>query len=144
MKISAEYIADIFVNLSRMQKEEDKVEYLKSVKTPALRKLLEFAYDDRYTTSYNQIPKYTPDDSPVGLSISGLHREWTRIPYFLNTSQYINNDAIRNRKLANILEMIHSVESSVLEAVILKKELPNLSKDLALKVFPDLIKEIKE
>jgi hypothetical protein len=143
MKTGADYIADIFVNLGKMQKEEDKVEYLKSVKTPALRKLLEFAYDDRYTTSYTQIPKYTPDDSPIGLSISGLHREWTRIPFFLNTSQYIENDAIRNRKLANILEMIHAVESSVLEAIVLKKELPHLSKDLALKVFPDLIKEHK-
>lgn len=141
MKTGADYIADIFVNLSKMTKEQDKIDYLKSVKTPALRKLLEYAYDDRYTTSYKEIPKYTPDDAPIGLSISGLHREYTRIPFFLNTSQYIKNDAIRNRKLSNILEIINSVESSVLEAVILKKELPNLSKELALKVFPDLIKE---
>lgn len=143
MKISTDYIADVFINISKMQKEQDKIDYLKTVETPALRKLLEFAYDDRYTTSYTEIPKYTPDDSPVGLSISGLHREWTRIPFFLNTQHYIKNDTVRNRKLANILEMIHASESSVLEAIILKKELPNLSKDLALKIFPDLIKEKK-
>jgi transposase len=141
MKTGTDYIADIIINLSKMQNEQDKIDYLRSVNNPALKHILIFAYNDKYTTSYKELPKYTPDDSPIGLSISSLQREYTRIPYFLNTTQYIKNDVIRNRKLINILEAVHWTESSVLEAIVLKKQLPHISKELALKAFPDLLTE---
>jgi len=139
MKTQADFIPDIFLKVSELETEEKKIDFLRQNKSTALLALLSFAYDDRYTTSYTTIPAYRPDDSPIGLSISGLHREYTRIPFFLNTNQYIENDAIRNRKLSNILEIIHWSETPILEAIILKKELPHISKDLAGKAFPDLL-----
>jgi hypothetical protein len=141
MKTQADFISDIFLTVGKLQTEEDKIDFLRRSKGTALLALLRFAYDDRFTTSYTSIPPYRPDDSPVGLSISGLHREYVRIPFFLNTNQYIKNDAIRNRKLSNILEIIHWTETPILEAIILKTELPYISKELALKAFPDLLGE---
>ena len=141
MKPQVDFISDIFLTVSKLEAEQDKINFLQKSKGTALLALLRFAYDDKFTTSYTSIPPYRPDDSPIGLSISGLHREYTRIPFFLNTNQYIKNDAIRNRKLSNILEIIHWTETPILEAIILKKELPHISKDLALKAFPDLLGE---
>lgn len=141
MKTQADFISDIFLTVGKLETEQDKIDFLRRSKGTALLALLRFAYDDRFTTSYTNIPPYRPDDSPIGLSISGLHREYVRIPFFLNTNQYIKNDAIRNRKLSNILEIIHWTETPILEAIILKTELPYISKELALKAFPELLGE---
>jgi hypothetical protein len=141
MKTQAEYIGEIFLHVGSLATEEEKIKYLKSVESLPLLKILEYAYSNKYTTSYTELPQYEPDDSPVGYSISGLHREHNRIPYFLDTTQYIQNEKIRNRKLKNILEIIHWTESPILEAVILKKELPHISKDLAMKAFPKVFSE---
>jgi hypothetical protein len=141
MRTQAEYIGEVFIHVGQLKTEEEKIKYLHSVETLPLIKILQYAYSDKYTTNYKEIPKYETDDSPIGLSLSGLHREFSRIPYFLNTKHYIQNDNIRNRKLRNIFEIISWTETSILEAVILKKELPHISKDLALKAFPNLLQE---
>ena len=138
MKTQAEYIGEVFLHVSKLKTEQEKIDYLKSVQTLPLLKILEFAYSDKYTSPYTDIPEYEPDDSPIGYSFSGLHKEYSRIPYFMNTDSYIKNDKIRNKKLRNILEIIHWTESPILEAVILKKELPHISKDLASKSFPHI------
>ena len=143
MRTQAEYIGEIFLHTSTLKTEEEKISYLRSVDNLPLRMLLRFAYDDHYTTNYKEVPKYEPDDSPIGLSISGLHREYSRIPYFLNTEQYIKNDGIRNKKLRNILEIIHWNETPILEAIILKKELPHISRELASKAFPGTVVQEK-
>jgi len=141
MRTQAEYIGEVFLHIQKLKTEQEKIDYLKSVDTLALRMILKFAYSDAFTTSYKEVPKYEPDDSPIGLSISGLHKEYSRIPYFLNTKHFIQNENIRNRKLRNILEIIHWTETPILESIILKKELPHISKDLALKAFPSLLEE---
>lgn len=141
MKTQAEYIGEVFLHVSKLQTEEEKIKYLKSVQSLALLKLLEFAYSDKYSSSYTDIPEYKSDDSPIGYSYSGLHKEYSRIPYFMNTDSFIQNDKIRNKKLRNILEIIHWTETPILEAVILKKELPHISKDLAKKAFPHIFQE---
>jgi hypothetical protein len=138
MRTQAEYIGEMFLHVSKLKTEQEKIEYLRSVSCLPLIKILEFAYSDKYTTSYTDIPKYEPDDSPIGYSYSGLHREYIRIPYFMNTDSFIKNDKIRNKKLKNIFEIINWTESSILEAVILKKELPHISKNLAMKTFPHI------
>ena len=139
MRTQAEYIGEIFLHTSKLKSEQEKIEYLRMVENLALISLLKFAYDDKYTTNYKEVPEYESDDSPLGYSISGLHKEYSRIPYFLNTNIYIKNDKMRNRKLRNILEIIHWTETPILEAIILKKELPHISKDLAIKAFPNLL-----
>lgn len=141
MKTQAEYIGEVFLHISKLKTDEEKIKYLHLVETLPLIKILQYAYNDKYTTNYKEVPKYEIDDSPIGMSLSGLHREFSRIPYFLNTQHYIQNDNIRNRKLRNIFEIISWTETSILEAVILKKELPHISKDLALKAFPNLLQE---
>lgn len=139
MKTQAEYIGEIFLHVGKLQTEQEKIKYLREVKNRPLLFILRYAYDDGITTNYTEIPKYKTDDSPIGYSFSGLHKEYTRIPFFLNTPQYIQNDKNRNIKLRNILEIINWTETPILEAIILKKELPHISKDLALKAFPDLM-----
>jgi hypothetical protein len=142
MKTQAEYIGEIFLHTSKLNTEEEKIEYLRQVKNRPLLYILRYAYDDGITTNYTEIPDYETDDSPIGYSFSGLHKEYTRIPFFLNTSQYIKNDKTRNIKLKNILEIINWTESPILEAIVLKKELPHISKDLALKAFPQLMESV--
>jgi hypothetical protein len=141
MRTQAEYIGEIFLHTAKLQTEEEKVNYLKSVRCLPLLKILEFAYNDKYTTSYTDVPEYETDDSPIGYSLSGLHKEYSRLPYFFNTPNYIQNDHSRNRKLRNIFEIIHWTETPILEALILKKELPNINKELAKKAFPELFQE---
>lgn len=141
MKTQAEYIGEIFIHVGKLHTEEEKIKYLKSVQNLPLLKILEFAYSDKYTSPYTDIPQYEPDDSPIGYSYSGLHKEYSRIPYFMNTDLFIQSDKIRNKKLKNILEIIHWTETPILEAIILKKELPHISKDLAKKAFPHIFQE---
>ena len=141
MRTQAEYIGEVFLHVSTLKTEDEKIKYLRSVQSLPLLKILEFAYSDKYTTSYTDIPEYEPDDSPIGYSYSGLHKEYSRIPYFMNTDSYIRSDKIRNKKLKNILEIINWTESPILEAVILKKDLPHISKDLAMKAFPHIFGE---
>ena len=138
MKTQAEYIGEIFLHVASLNTDKEKIEYLQNTKSKALAHILKYAYDDRFITRYMEIPKYTSDDSPIGYSVSGLHKEYVRIPYFLNTDQYIKNDKVRNNKLRNILEMIHWTETPILEAVILKNTLPHISRDLAKTAFPEL------
>ena len=102
MKTQAEYIGEIFLHVGSLNTEEEKIKYLKSVESLPLLKVLEYAYNDKYTTSYTDLPEYEPDDSPIGYSLSGLHKEYSRLPYFFNTPNYIQNDHSRNRKLRNI------------------------------------------
>ena len=135
MKTQAEYIGEVFLHVGKLTTEAEKINYLREVQTGALLQLLEYAYNDKYTSSYKEIPKYKTDDSPIGLSVSGLHREYKRLSYFLNTNNYIKSDSIRNKKLKNILEIIPWIETSILENIILKKPLPHISKELAEKAF---------
>ena len=142
MKNQAEYIGEVFLHVGKLTTEQEKIEYLREVQTFALLKILQYAYSDVYTSQYKEIPEYTPDDSPIGYAYSGLHKEYSRIPYFMDTDQFINNDRIRNNKLKNILEIIHWTESPILEAIILKKQLPHISKELAIKAFPNIFGEV--
>ena len=135
MKTQMEYIGEIFLRIHDLVTEEEKIAYLKQSKSTALINVLVYAYSDKYTSSYKEIPKYKSDDAPIGLSYSGLHREYVRLPYFLNTEQYIKNDKIRNKKLINILENIPWIETPILENIILRKPLPHVSKELAEKAF---------
>lgn len=141
MRIQAEYIGEVFLHVGKLDTEEEKIKYLRSVANNPLLQIFKFAYSDNFTTDYTQIPEYESDDSPIGYSLTGLHVEYKRIPYFLNTSMKIENKTLRDKKLRNILEVIHWTETPILEAIILKKQLPHISKDLVNKAFPELLGE---
>jgi len=139
MKTQAEYIGEIFLHTSKLNTEQEKIKYLRSVSNRPLKMLLRYAYDDSITSNYKEVPSYEPDDSPIGYSFTGLHKEYKILPYFFNTEQFIKNDKVRDKKLRNLFEVINWTETAILEALILKKELPHISKELAFKAFPDLM-----
>ena len=58
MKTQMEYIGEIFLRIHDLVTEEEKIAYLKQSKSTALINVLVYAYSDKYTSSYKEIPKY--------------------------------------------------------------------------------------
>ena len=58
MKIQAEYIGEVFLHVGKLDTEEEKIKYLRSVANNPLLQIFKFAYSDKFTTDYTEIPDY--------------------------------------------------------------------------------------
>jgi hypothetical protein len=131
-------IPEHFDRLIVLETLDEKIAYLRSVGTPALREVLRLAYDP--TVEFDtEIPKYTPDDSPLGLAFNSLYAEYRRFYLFQKPAQHINQ-AKKENLLAQILESIHVTEAMLVEKIF-AKDLSDweITEDLVRAAFPDLL-----
>lgn len=131
-------IPEHFDQLVMLETFDEKVAYLRSVGTPALRELLRLVYDPNVEFD-TEIPKYTPDDSPLGLAFNSLYAEYRRFYLFQKTAQHINH-AKKQSLLAQILESIHVTEAMLVEKIF-AKDLSDweITEDLVRVAFPELL-----
>jgi hypothetical protein len=131
-------IPEHFDRLVVLDTFDEKVAYLRSVGTPALKEILRLVYDPAVEFD-TEFPKYTPDDSPLGLAFNSLYAEYRRFYLFQKTAQHINH-AKKQNLLAQILESIHVTEAMLVEKVF-AKDLSDweITEDLVRATFPDLL-----
>ena len=127
--------------------EKEAVDILVRNRSGALEVCLRANYDPNIEAvyTYSSIPKYRPDDSPIGYSYSSIYREADRLPYFFKTNKLIENEDKRNQKLRMILENVSGMESAFLERILSKTYVnPNLNINVINSAFPNLIKDRKD
>lgn len=139
------YISEIFSMVREKETEEEKISILRQNNSNALRQICRYAYDPMFSSLVKMIPKYRVDDSPYGYSYSDLTKEYNRILYFMEYPSKPIKLVLKEQKmynvLRNIMERIHWADAAILEAILLRKEIPNISKELIEKAFPNIFKE---
>lgn len=128
-------VSEILDHVSKSQTEAEKIAILRKNYSPALEDVLHWAYNPNITLFTNEVPPYTPDASPEGLSLTSIYSEHKRFYMFLRESRI---DVERKRiLLIQMLEALGSKEAEVVE-YIFKRNIPQISKDLAEKAYPGL------
>jgi hypothetical protein len=140
------YISEIFSMVREKATDEEKISILRQYNSNALRQICRYAYDPSFSSLVTKIPKYRVDDSPYGYSYSDLIKEYNRVLYFLEYPKKPIKLVLKEQKmynvLKNIMERMHWADSAILEAILLRKEIPNISKEIIEKAFPNIFKEI--
>jgi len=111
-------ISEIIYDVRDAVSEEQKIKLLQQNKSPALIQLLKYAFLDTYPKLEN-IPKYIPDDSPIGFSYARLFREYKSLPYFYEKYEGLQYKKQQN-KLELFLESLHWTEAALLENIFKK------------------------
>lgn len=131
-------IPEHFDRLNTFYEPQEKIDYLRSVATPAMKEFLRLAYDPNVEFD-TPIPQYTPDDSPLGLAFNSLYAEYRRFYLFQKSAQHINL-AKKQNLLAQILESVHVTEALLVEKV-MSRDLSDweITEDIVRAAFPDLL-----
>ena len=140
MKYISRLQSEILNEVRQAKTKEEKLQLLKENKSDTLFELFKYAYSNIDSPYRTGVPEYKPDDSPYGYSYSSLQKEVSRLPYFFNTKLFISDETFRNKKLKNILEILHFSEAALLENIFTKKldETYNINKEMVLEVYPEL------
>jgi len=128
-------ISEILDKVSEATNEQEKINILRINYSPALEDVIKWAYDPNVVLFTNQIPQYTPDQSPDGLAMTSLYSEHKRFYMFLKDSKIYEDR--KTILLIQMLEALSSREAKVLESII-TKNIPSVSKNLAEKAYPGL------
>ena len=133
-------IPEVFQKISQNAKSrEDTVRMLRENSSLALKQLLRYAFFDTTSKWYrNDLPAFTPDQAPEGLSISSLFQDVKRL-YIFKESYSLPKER-KDILLIQILESVHPDETRVI------KELftgtfgygYGLTKAIVQEAFPDI------
>lgn len=141
MKYIVRLQSEILNDVRQAASEEEKISLLRKNKSETLLNIFNYTYGE-YETPYSKgVPKYKPDDSPYGYSYTTLHKEVSRLLYFYKSDIFMENDKLRDKKLKNILEVLHFSEAALLENVF-KHNLDcyGITKELVVAAYPELQK----
>jgi len=111
-------ISEVIYDVRDAKTEEQKIKILQTHRSVGLIQLLKYAFLDKYPKIEN-IPEYTPDDSPIGFSYSKLFREYRVIPYFFEKREGLQYKK-QQEKLRLLLESLHWTEAALLENILTK------------------------
>lgn len=130
-------ISEIITQLSRIEKDEDQVEWLRKHDTVTLRIILKFWYDERIKFL---VPDTTPPYKPLAHNNHGILYGKARIlPLFVEGGTNPDmNKYMRENKFIQLLEQVHADDAVILCKMISKKPLPYLTKSVIAEAFPEL------
>jgi len=111
-------ISEIVYGVRDAKTEEEKVKLLQQNKSIALIQLMKFAFLDKFP-KLESIPKYIPDDSPIGFNYAKLFRDFKSVPYFYEKYEGLQYKKQQN-KLEILLESLHWTEAALLENILKK------------------------
>jgi hypothetical protein len=132
-------IPEVLKKISQTAKSrEDTVRLLRENGSHTLKQLLHYAFFDGAKWYRNDLPEYTPDQAPEGLTMSSLFQESKRL-YIFKESYNLPKDH-KDILMIQILESVHPDEAKLL------KELISgtfgygygLSKPIVQDAFPDI------
>jgi hypothetical protein len=142
MKYINRLYSEVLNEVRQSKSEEEKISLLRENETPVLLMIFKYGFGKLNSPYKNGVPKYTPDDSPYGFSYTSLNKEIQRLPFFFETKQLISDEKFRDKKLKNLLEMLHFSEAALVENIFSKKLDRYVSKEIVIKAFPKLKEEI--
>ena len=129
-------VSEVLYKVEQAKTESEKINLLRVNYSPALEDTLRWAYDPNILFFTKTIPPYTPDLSPEGLAYTSLYSEHKRFYIFLR--DYKLAEERKTVLLIQMLEALGKTESKILENIILKN-IPEVSKDLACKAYPNFL-----
>ena len=136
-------IYELFEEFQKKPTKEEKINYLRSNGTWALKNVLKGTFDPNVQFVFDKPVDYKDTLSPPGLSYSSIHQELGRIYIFEKNSPKTDPNLKFERKkqiLIQILEALEKREAEVFMNMLLKKQdVKGLTYDLVKEAFPDLL-----
>jgi|APGre2960657404_1045060.scaffolds.fasta_scaffold27261_3 hypothetical protein len=129
-------ISEILEKVNQAKTEQEKISILRVNYSPALEDVFKWTYDPNVFFFISEIPLYTPDQAPDGLSFTSLYNEHKRF-YLFHKNYKISSDK-KTILLIQMLEALGAKEAKILEYTI-KKNIPGLSYDLVNKAYPNFL-----
>lgn len=132
-------IPEVLKKISQTTKNrEDTVRLLRENGSHALKQLLHYAFFDNARWYRTDLPPYTPDQAPEGLTVSSLFQETKRL-YIFKESYNLPKER-KDILLIQILEAIHPDEAQMIKELISGTFVYGygLSKQTVQEAFPDI------
>ena len=135
-------ISDVLTEASKLTKKEDRINYLRTNSSPALRDVLRIAFDaDVVSLLPTGAPSFERDDAPAGYEFLNLHRGHRRFKYFFKGPVANSTPALRREGMfLSFIESLNGVEADMVIAAKDKKlKIKGITKALVKEAFPNLI-----
>jgi hypothetical protein len=118
--------------------KEDTVRLLRENSSHSLKQVLYYAFLDKGKWYRKDLPKYTPESAPDGLTHTNLFQESKRLYIFKEV--YKLPSERKDQLLIQILESVHSSEAEVIKELFdgTFGRAYSLDKKVVLEAFPDL------
>lgn len=117
---------------------EEKVNILKRYNTKDLKWCIDTIYNKDMSNFY--IPEYKNRNYPAGCCTMTLRSSLNRIEAAVNTLNKDDNKKVYERLISLVLEEVSNDEAKLLELVLTGKKIPNISKSIWRKVFPEFFR----
>jgi len=132
-------IPEILTKIMRSAKsKEDVVRMLRENQSHCLKQILHYAFIDKGKWYRKDLPTYTPDASPEGLTMTSLFQESKRLYIFKDI--YKLQPERKDVLLTQILESVHPSEAKIIKELFEGTfgRAYSLDKKIVLEAFPDL------
>ena len=135
-------ISEVLNEASKLTKKEDRIKYLRTNSSPALRDVLRIAFDaDVVSLLPTGAPSFERDDAPAGHEFLNLHKGHKRFKYFFKGPAANETTALRREGMfLSFIESLNGVEADMVIAAKDKKlKIKGITKALVKEAFPNLI-----
>lgn len=132
-------IPEILTKIMRTaSSREDITRMLRENQSHALKQILHYAFIDKGKWYRKDLPTYTPDSSPEGLTVTSLFQESKRL-YIFKDIYKLQNER-KDALLIQILESVHPSEAKIIKELFEGTfgHAYSLDKKIVLEAFPDL------
>lgn len=132
-------IPEVLDKIARSSNREEVVRALREHSSLALKQILHYGYFDKSKWYRNDLPSYTPDASPEGLSLSSLFTEAKRL-YLFKESYNLPKER-KDVLLIQILESVHPTEAKMLADLMSGAFASNylkIDRSVVQEAFPDI------
>ena len=135
--MSIKIIPEILDEVRACKTSNEVKKVLWNNQSPAIKLMFQYVFRPESSFTIKELPTFTPDVGPIGLSPSSLFYEMSRL-YVLQDAKKIPLKK-KQEILVRILQSIHPSEAALLGQIIKKDlEIPLLTKDLVKELWPQL------
>lgn len=132
-------IPEVLEKIAQSSNREAVVKSLREHSSLALKQLLRYGYLDNSKWYRTDLPEYTPDPSPEGLSISTLFSEVKR--FYMFKESYNLPKERKDILLIQILESVHPTEAKLIADLLsgrLSSNYLKIDRTVIQEAFPDI------
>lgn len=130
-------ISEIVNKACSLATDREKIEWLKSKSSPALRTVLKYTYDESVKFLIPDVAPPWKKNAYVGVE-GMLYNEARRLKIFIKGGGYDNlNQVKREHLFISLLEDIDNADADLLCKMIQQKPLDGLTKEVVVSAFPE-------
>lgn len=137
-KLAVKIIPEILDEVRACTTKEEMRDVLLANQSPAFRQMIQYVFYPTVQFTITELPKFTPDPGPIGLSPNSLFSEMRRLYTLLEATKL--PIAKKSEILVGICESVHPSEAALL-GLIIQRDLgiPLFNYDNVREIFPDLL-----